>query len=490
MSGYFMAVKSAIAKAVNAMAGSINSALSSNAGSALIGFIQSGAGAIWTTVQAVLRERVSVTQYGGVMNSSNASVRTANKAALVNAMAASKRIYIPEGIFWTDPGIEVPSGTHIIGAGKTATTIKGDGDLFKVTASVSAEIRFEKMQIQNDVTMGKLISITYAGATQGLTCKDVYFNTAAYHFYATSLLVNQYFYDCTFLGSTNYSRAYLGGAYVCHEFNTYTWNSSAGILVQGSAAGNDSYSCSLNACVFEQLQYEALQLNTGTVSDIENWTLNSCHFEYVSLAAPATVPYVKIIAGTGHRLFNVQFNDCSFMAPPTGLTEFVTVTPSGGNVQNIVFNNGQALGNAHLCTNLSSVVINNVGFNSGPTYVARSNQMQPLMLRTSDVGYKVNYSVVQSGASNTVLTAAQGSAFKIIVMAGNNSGNQTYQEWFVSYGYTGTAQGNATKLVEQKTDSTNSPNANISINMSTGVVDLSLNNGSSFSSTCIISGVV
>jgi hypothetical protein len=457
-----------------------------NIQSADVTFTQAGAGAVSRTAQSKARERVSVLDFGGVMNSSG--TRAGNKAALVAAMTASKLVEIPEGIFWIDGNIEVPSGTTLIGAGKTATTIKGNGDLFKVSSIVTNEIRFEKMQLQNDATRGKLISMLYSGFSQGLTCKDMYFNTAEYHFFATAGMVNQYFYDCTFLDSSNYSRAYFGGTYACHEFNTYTWNNAAGILVQPSSTGMDSYSCSLNFCVFELLQYEALHLNTGTVGDIENWTLRSCHFEYVSLAAPSTVPYVKLNGGSGKRLWNIKFDECSFMAPPAGLTEFVTVTAGGGNVQNINFSGGQLIGNAHLCSNLAAVNIENVGFNSGPTYVARSNQMQPLMLRTSDVAYKVNYSVTVGGASNVIWTAPQGSVFKVLIAAGNNSGNQLYQEWLVSYGYTGTAQGNATKIAEQKTDATNSPNGSITVNNTTGAVTLTLSVGSSFSANCLITG--
>ena len=463
-------------------------ALAAPAGSSGIGYTQGGTGAVARTVQTKLQEIVSVLDFGAVLNSSTPAVRTANKAALLNAMAQSNHVYIPQGVLWTDPGIQLPSGTTLRGAGKQSTTIMCDGDLFQVTSAVTSEIRITNLQLQNNVTMGKLLSVTYSGATQGITCKDVYFNTAAYHFYATSLIVNQYFYDCTFLGASNYSRAYLGGAFACHEFNTYTWNGGAGILVQPSASGQDSYGCSLNCCVFEQLQYEALQLNNNGVASIENWTLRSCHFESVSLSSPSTVAYVKLICGTGFRLFNIQFEDCDFTGAPAGLAFFVSVVNTGGVVNNINFNGGQTLGTAYLCTNLSSVNITNVGFNSGSPYLAQSAQMQPLMLRTSDVGYKVNYSVSVTGSSNVIYTAAQGSCFKVLVLAGNNSGNQTYQEWLVSYGYTGTTIANVTKIAEQKTDSTNSPTSVLTIS-NVGVVTLTLTGGSSWSATCLLTGV-
>ena len=62
MSGVFMSVKTAIAKAIAALSAS----LAASAGAGLVGFKQSGVGAVQRTVQDELRDRVSVKQFGAV----------------------------------------------------------------------------------------------------------------------------------------------------------------------------------------------------------------------------------------------------------------------------------------------------------------------------------------------------------------------------------------------------------------------------------------
>ena len=350
--------------------------------STLISFIQSGVGAILLTVQDELRLRANVMQYGGVMNDSSAGVRTANRAALLAVMTAAKRIYIPEGIFWTDGDIEVPSGVLLYGAGKQSTTVKGDGDIFKVSVGVTAPIYFQSFQIQNDTVRGKLIKIIAAVATGGIICRDMYFNTAFNHFYASALVVGQYFYDCTFLDASSNSREYAGGAYVCHEFTTYTWNSAAGVYMHSA----DTYSCSFNSCVFEQLQYAAVTLDTSTTCDIENISFNSCHWEACSLATPAAVPYVVLNAGAAHRMRAIQFNSCSFFTTVGTLTQFVTITPGAGVIAEITFNGGQFFGNAQPSNDYQYVTFNQTCFNAAPTYSPRSLHKLPLTVNSGAVG--------------------------------------------------------------------------------------------------------
>ena len=66
--------------------------LMSSVGSALIGFIQSGTGAVQRTLQAELRERVNIKQFGGVGDGVNDDTQ-----AFINAKALGRAIHLPPG---------------------------------------------------------------------------------------------------------------------------------------------------------------------------------------------------------------------------------------------------------------------------------------------------------------------------------------------------------------------------------------------------------
>lgn len=93
-----------------------------------------------------------------------------------------------------------------------------------------------------------------------------------------------------------------------------------------------------------------------------------------------------------------------------------------------------------------------------------------------------------TGGTPILLTAPQGSSFTFNIQAGNSTGNYVFQQWFISYGYAGTTQGIATKIVEQKSDSVSSPNCTVSINSSTGVVSAAVTGGSGFAGSFDVIG--
>jgi len=88
-------------------------------GSSLIGFIADDASAVATTVQAKLRESVSVKDFGASPDATPAE----NTAAIQNALdfAADKyRVYIPGGEYIVNTTIRIPSNTYFYGDGESS----------------------------------------------------------------------------------------------------------------------------------------------------------------------------------------------------------------------------------------------------------------------------------------------------------------------------------------------------------------------------------
>jgi hypothetical protein len=75
------------------------SVLAANAGASLIGFIQAGVGAVIQTVQAVLRERVTVTQFGADPTGATDSTAAFQRAMAYAVTLGGGRIRIPNGSY-------------------------------------------------------------------------------------------------------------------------------------------------------------------------------------------------------------------------------------------------------------------------------------------------------------------------------------------------------------------------------------------------------
>jgi hypothetical protein len=87
--------------------------------SAFITFVQAGAGAIERTVQAKLRESVSVKDFGAVGDGV-----ADDTVAIENALAASNNVYFPAGIYLTTKAVRLTFGKSIYGDGKVRSTIR------------------------------------------------------------------------------------------------------------------------------------------------------------------------------------------------------------------------------------------------------------------------------------------------------------------------------------------------------------------------------
>lgn len=137
-------VQAAIQEVLDESATSI-AALAASNGSSLVGFIQSGTGAVASTVQAKLREPyISVVDFGAVGDNTT-SCDTAVTNAFAAALDQGKPLYFPEGTYkfttaatttWDLTGYE-QKGMKIYGANSGRTILRFPN----VTSSVGLQIR-------------------------------------------------------------------------------------------------------------------------------------------------------------------------------------------------------------------------------------------------------------------------------------------------------------------------------------------------------------
>lgn len=94
-------------------------------GSSLVGYTPSGTGAVTTTVQAKLRQNLSVKDFGATGDGT-----TDDTTAFQNALtaAAGKSLYVPNGTYLCT-GLTIYSGTNLYGDSPTTSIIKAKGTL-------------------------------------------------------------------------------------------------------------------------------------------------------------------------------------------------------------------------------------------------------------------------------------------------------------------------------------------------------------------------
>jgi hypothetical protein len=136
-----------------------------------VSFLQSGSGAVTRTVQAKLRESVSVKDFGATGDGV-----TDDTAAIVLALAASKSVYFPAGTYLCSSivfNVSGKSGRNIQGASTTETIFKATvsaTNFFQITGNYNQFNTFENFSI--DMSL-----MTNAGTSRGLYLKQTFGNS-------------------------------------------------------------------------------------------------------------------------------------------------------------------------------------------------------------------------------------------------------------------------------------------------------------------------
>lgn len=151
---------------------SVFARLAQSDGSSLIGFLQSGTGAVATTEQAKLRETVSVKDFGAVGD--NATDDTTAIQLAVNSGA--KVVYIPSGTYKVTGVITVPNGVSISGQETGSSTISAlSGFTISNDTAVLYWVNASNCTVENITIQGN--SATLTGANYGIKFKTGSNNT-------------------------------------------------------------------------------------------------------------------------------------------------------------------------------------------------------------------------------------------------------------------------------------------------------------------------
>lgn len=132
-----LGVKGGVAKQLDA--GPSFGQLVAAGGSALAGHVASGTGAVTRTVQAKLRETVSVTDFGAVGD--GVTDDTAAFVAATVALAAGGTLHVPTGKFILTGLVTLAANTVLSGEGFRATVIKQTGAFFAVKVGLAGTVR-------------------------------------------------------------------------------------------------------------------------------------------------------------------------------------------------------------------------------------------------------------------------------------------------------------------------------------------------------------
>lgn len=167
-------------KATKAYADAKSTALAASSGSSLVGFIQSGTGAVGRTVQDKLRETISVKDFGAV---GDGVTNDAGAFSLAFAAAAGKVLTIPAGTYRLDSTPTAPNGS--------ITIIGEDGATLLITHGGTRALHFTPAAANNTVSItGLTLQAGFASGPCPLGIDIEYPSVASFPYQQVHLVVS------------------------------------------------------------------------------------------------------------------------------------------------------------------------------------------------------------------------------------------------------------------------------------------------------------
>jgi hypothetical protein len=198
--------------------------LSESGGSALVGYLPAGTGAVATTVQAKLREFVSVKDFGA-----KGDGVTDDGAAIRAAVLAHPKVYFPAGTYVYTGAAAAPNSANM--------ELIGDGPGISIISLGSSVQFFSTSVSANNIHVSKLQFNGGAGAFQ--------WTSTGANVSGIKIFENCYFY--------NYTRCAVEENHVDSPywmFNNCVFFAANSTSTMGVALGGDPSNCVFDSCVF------------------------------------------------------------------------------------------------------------------------------------------------------------------------------------------------------------------------------------------------
>lgn len=201
---------------VTGNASGIYAAFAASSGSSLVGFIQSGTGAVATTVQGRLRQTVSVLDFGASPSNLASANNTAFAAAMTYAATISGAVYVPAGTYQLSATLTKPSGVSIFGVGTgsilvftgcNGITLAYDSASYETTG-LSTFIRDIQIFGSNATTSSYSGIIFNYTAASGRRCTGISFDNVVVKDFQTGGYFRQ-LWNCNFI-NCNFINSYYG----------------------------------------------------------------------------------------------------------------------------------------------------------------------------------------------------------------------------------------------------------------------------------------
>lgn len=312
----------------------LSASLAAASGSSLIGYSPSGAGAVTTTVQAKLRQTISVKDFGATGDGT-----TDDTVAFQNALTAAtgKTLYVPAGTYICT-GLTIYSGTHLYGDSPATSIIKAKSTLGATTPLLKNPNQSGTAYVYTDSGIS-ISNIKFDGNNLGpRTAELVSFGKVQ-----DLNITNCYVYNVQYIGI-----AVAGCLAVSVNQCLFTECGSDSVLAEGGAAiwmgpaadTTKSYDVSVNESSFISNNWSAMYANGDRLSINGNYlsankesgifmtgSNNVISNNWISGQTKKNISASGIEAGGNYHTISGNFiGDCDDYCIALTDTQFVTLT--------------------------------------------------------------------------------------------------------------------------------------------------------------------